>query len=481
MASQNSKNKSTGSARRARSDSPDLTSTKKQCTLEIRETTPVDPDHWPRFLVLHATDEEKPLTSLSPFAIAKGIQGLAGVAKQIKPMPSGDLLVEVTKRAHCENLLRSTTLVNVNIRVTPHRTLNTSRGVIYCPNLKVCDDTELEEELKAQGVGHIRCITRRTPDAIVKTGSYILTFNTPHLPEYILAGYLNIRVNCFIPNPLRCFNCQKFGHGANRCRHKKVCAKCGQQEHDFENCPNDPKCVNCGGPHPSSAKTCPQWLNEKEVQKHKSLNNCSFKEAREVVESKRPANTVGSSYATVVKPTTKDSSTQTDIGVQADAADIDRTMKIVCQTCHCTPSTSKPTQTVPITNTTSTEITIDPSSNSIAKITPVNPTPPKETVKNISESNSVKTTIVQISKNSGSSSPKKKKQKKPPGPKEGQVAGARPPKGSDDPVRDARKEAVFTDDEEDMDTGVPNPPTNPSKSPPKHQKPYSPVKYKKHY
>ena len=216
MASQNSKNKSTGSARRARSDSPDLTSTKKQCTLEIRETTPVDPDHWPRFLVLHATDEEKPLTSLSPFAIAKGIQGLAGVAKQIKPMPSGDLLVEVTKRAHCENLLRSTTLVNVKIRVTPHRTLNTSRGVIYCPNLKVCEDTELEEELKAQGVGHIRCITRRTPDAIVKTGSYILTFNTPHLPEYILAGYLNIRVNCFIPNPLRCFNCQKFGHGAQR-------------------------------------------------------------------------------------------------------------------------------------------------------------------------------------------------------------------------------------------------------------------------
>ena len=144
MASQNSKNKSTGSARRARSDSPDITSTKKQCTLEIRETTPVDPDHWPRFLVLHATDEEKPLTSLSPFAIAKGIQGLAGVAKQIKPMPSGDLLVEVTKRAHCENLLRSTTLVNVNIRVTPHRTLNTSRGVIYCPNLKVCDDDELQ-------------------------------------------------------------------------------------------------------------------------------------------------------------------------------------------------------------------------------------------------------------------------------------------------------------------------------------------------
>ena len=38
-------------------------------------------DSWPRFLIMESTDSDKPLSNLSPFALQKGIQGLAGVPK----------------------------------------------------------------------------------------------------------------------------------------------------------------------------------------------------------------------------------------------------------------------------------------------------------------------------------------------------------------------------------------------------------------
>ena len=39
---------------------------------------------WPRFLVIEGTDENHPLTKLSPFVIQKGLQGSAGVPKDVK-------------------------------------------------------------------------------------------------------------------------------------------------------------------------------------------------------------------------------------------------------------------------------------------------------------------------------------------------------------------------------------------------------------
>ena len=46
----------------------------------------------------------------------------------------------------------------------------------------------------------------------VPTNTLFLTFNTPYLPKEITVGYLKVNVALFVPNPMRCFNCNKFGH-----------------------------------------------------------------------------------------------------------------------------------------------------------------------------------------------------------------------------------------------------------------------------
>ena len=51
-------------------------------------TTPTD--DWPRFIILTSANSERPIGKLSPFAIHKGILGIAGVVKDVKKLRSGD-------------------------------------------------------------------------------------------------------------------------------------------------------------------------------------------------------------------------------------------------------------------------------------------------------------------------------------------------------------------------------------------------------
>ena len=113
--------------------------------------------------------------------------------------------------------------------------------------------------------------------------TFIVTFKTPVIPKYITVGYLRVPVAVYIPNPLRCFKCQKFGHGKNVCRRRETCATCGQIGHTSNDCTSELKCPNCTGSHSAFSKNCPKWLFEKRVQQVKAEKNISFIEARRIV------------------------------------------------------------------------------------------------------------------------------------------------------------------------------------------------------
>lgn len=74
-------------------------------------------------------------------------------------------------------------------------------------------------------------ITIKREDRIIKTGTYVIIFNKPHVPERITIRFMSVPVDLFIPNPLRGFNCQKYGHGSNNCRNTSMCCNCGEEGH----------------------------------------------------------------------------------------------------------------------------------------------------------------------------------------------------------------------------------------------------------
>ena len=275
---------------------------------------PVSNDNeWPRFIMIQSSDEERPLVKLSPFAVHKGIQGIAGTVKEVKRLRSGDILVTCLKKAQADNLLRATTLANVGIKASPHRSLNSSKGVIRARELRYTDEDEIKQELRPQGVVNVRRMEFKKEGQVVKTDTYILTFNRPEPPRNLIVGYLNIKVDLFIPNPLRCFKCQKFGHGKDRCRAEVACFRCGQKGHDNTACQNDPKCINCQGDHMAISKNCPVWIKEKEIQRVKLERQISFPEARKFVEGTSPSQMTRTYSAAVSKPPTRTIECQTEM------------------------------------------------------------------------------------------------------------------------------------------------------------------------
>ncbi|GFW57109.1 uncharacterized protein TNCV_1116371 [Trichonephila clavipes] len=282
-------------------------------------------ESFPKFIVLHATENRK-LSNVSPFLVSKAVQGSAGSVKSIKKLPSGDLLIETATQAQSINLLQCTNLSNIPITATPHKTLNSSKGVIYCPDLIPLPDSEIEEELASQGVEAVKRITSIKDGKTITSPLFILTFSKHTLPENILIGYLNIKIRPYIPNPLRCFRCQSYGHGTASCRGAATCNKCSSTEHASEACTTESrKCANCKGEHAAYSKICPKWQQEKEIQRIKVLENISYSEAKKRVVNILPPR-ASTSYANAVITNTKskkDTATQTDIGTQTEISHIE--------------------------------------------------------------------------------------------------------------------------------------------------------------
>ncbi|GBL94606.1 hypothetical protein AVEN_235680-1 [Araneus ventricosus] len=73
-------------------------------------------------------------------------------------------------------------LVEKAITVKPHATLNSSKGVISCGELLNESEEKITEELKSQGVIHVRRITIRKDGQLLNTKHLILTFDSNKLP-----------------------------------------------------------------------------------------------------------------------------------------------------------------------------------------------------------------------------------------------------------------------------------------------------------
>ncbi|XP_055951418.1 uncharacterized protein LOC129987463 [Argiope bruennichi] len=174
------------------------------------------------------------------------------------------------------------------------------RGVISQPGLKKHSESELVHELSDQKVCAARRINIKRDGKLIPTQHVILTFSTPELPKSIKAGYLRCPIKPYIPNPIRCFNCQKFGHSQHAYKSPTICAKCSMPGHDSSDCiSGDFKCKNCQGDHPAFSKSCPQWILQKEIQTTKVRKNISFAEARKLVTDRTPK--PGLAYSSVLK------------------------------------------------------------------------------------------------------------------------------------------------------------------------------------
>ena len=266
----------------------------------------------PRVLIFSC--ESRNLASLSPFQRKEGCDRFGKVLRCEK-LKDGGIEVEFAhekeaKRALAANHFEFTTRdshgkqqVKLPITVSAHRTKNFSRGVIFCFDLKDVSDGDIEEGLSEYGVVSARRIRSRRAGASIPTHNILLTFNQIDLPREVVVGYVRVKVRPYIPNPMRCFQCLRFGHTRANCDNKPTCALCASTDHAGDECESETKrCVNCGAsqtPHSAFDPKCPAFLREKEIAAIKATERVSFKEARERYNATHPSR----SYASVARET----------------------------------------------------------------------------------------------------------------------------------------------------------------------------------
>ena len=269
---------------------------------------PEIPVNYPRFIVFKPIYSDQPLTKLSPFAVAKSIQGRFGTVNQVKKMKDGSLLIEASRNIQAKHLLDTHRFLDIDVDADAHHSLNTSKGVIrdYHQDLKDMTDEEIKNELESQGVSKVSRFILKKDNKEIKTNTLFLTFDTHKPPEKLKIGYYIANVQPYVPNPLRCFQCQKFGHSKKWCKNQLTCWKCGSEGHDGSDCTSETVCcLNCKGDHYASSKSCPVWIQEKEIQRVKTEKSLSYGEARKLVTSSSSSPSVTTSYASAAKSATK--------------------------------------------------------------------------------------------------------------------------------------------------------------------------------
>ena len=181
---------------------------------------------------MESSSDDPPLSKLSPFAVQKRFQAVAGTFKSIKRLRDGSFLVECARKPQAMGLLKTTPFVDRPTRVSIQKALNSSRGIIRCRELPGVTETEIKTELQEQGVVEVHRVTVKRDIEKVPTNTLFLTFNTPDLLKEITVGCLKVKVALFVPNPMRCFNCNKFGHTSQRCKVAAKCPGCGKDKHE---------------------------------------------------------------------------------------------------------------------------------------------------------------------------------------------------------------------------------------------------------
>ena len=94
----------------------------------------------------------------------------------------GDILVETDRNTYSRMLLGLTQLAGVPvIKVSPHRSLNTSRGVIRSRDIAGCRVEEIVEELQPQGVTVAVIIHVMDGNSRRRTNTVVLTLSLIHI------------------------------------------------------------------------------------------------------------------------------------------------------------------------------------------------------------------------------------------------------------------------------------------------------------
>jgi len=213
--------------------------------------------------------------AINPLKLTNALESQIGKDFQAKILYNGMLRVSCKNGKQYDDARGVGKLVVKVESLVPRGSNQGVKGVVY-GMFAGLSEKEILENVKGAQVTDVAKFRRRDGAG---DPPILLTFKDSVLPQRVFLGSMAYHVREYIRPPLRCYNCQKFGHVAGSCRGKRKCAKCGG-DHIVQNCKAEtPKCSNCDGDHAAGYYGCEHFVQARRVQVVKDQNKVTYAEA----------------------------------------------------------------------------------------------------------------------------------------------------------------------------------------------------------
>lgn len=236
--------------------------------------------------------EGNDIRTISLVALTAGLKKAWGEIEMAKVLRDGSLLVKCKDIGQRDKVMRAQIICKQEIAEVRKFGERGARGVIsgvaLGENLE-----EVKKNIKGGTILAVKRLMAKRDGEKVESTSLLLEFKEQQLPERIMIGYMSFFVREFVPPPIRCFKCQRYGHVAAVCKSSQRCGKCGGK-HEYGQCGEgvERKCCNCGGDHTAAYGGCPVRKRAVVVQQVRATKSISYAEAvKEVDKGKKQSET----------------------------------------------------------------------------------------------------------------------------------------------------------------------------------------------
>jgi len=218
------------------------------------------------------------LAKANPLLVAKWLKERVGEVAKVWPVGS-DLKVQCTQaQANLLKKCKNYEKKQIRVKIIEHRV--EKKAMLFGVPVSIpTDDIRKFSSIIEKAV--------RYPKQGLPSETVCITFekSVVDIPDQIYLGYLKFRCHEYVPQPRRCFKCQRYGHVSVSCNATRRCAKCGE-DHGYDECQQGQeqlKCCNCGENHSAAYKGCKEYHKAKEVVEVKIDKKISYAQAASIV------------------------------------------------------------------------------------------------------------------------------------------------------------------------------------------------------
>lgn len=261
------------------------------------EHDPAKSFHTDEFVTILLCETENKLASINKLRLTKEIRNTLGEIDSMKFIAKGNLLLKLRTKEQQAAAMKIKSLCSVKVKAELPRYLRENRGVIFGVPKEISIEG-MKSELESSGIKVEQVERIYNKKLSQHTNTTVIDFGQNTRPDSVVICFQKYRVQPYVRQPIRCFKCQKFGHGSESCRSSRpTCPHCAEVDHQYENCPNKektPTCSNCGRGHSAGYRQCEKYIEAKNVEKNRALLKCTYRQAfKYTKEQNSPYNQTG--------------------------------------------------------------------------------------------------------------------------------------------------------------------------------------------